>query len=150
MNAKVHDLMVPSVLTAPPDQTVDRVREIMAAKRISSLPVVNAEGEPIGIVTATDLIDDPPGGAPVAEIMSRKVYVVPQYADVSEAARIMRNHRIHHVVVTHERKIVGILSSFDLLQLVEDHRFVMKNAPTSRRTRRRTGGHRETDMDEPL
>ena len=41
----------------------------------------------------------------------------------------MRNHRIHHVVVTHEKKVVGILSAFDLLKLVEDHRFVMKSAP---------------------
>ena len=41
----------------------------------------------------------------------------------------MRKHRVNHVIVTHEKKIVGILSSFDLLQLVEEHRFVMKNAP---------------------
>ena len=65
--------------------------------------------------------------------MSNVVYVVPQYDDVSIAARVMRNHRIHHVVVTHEKKIVGILSAFDLLKLVEDHRFSMKNPPTRKR-----------------
>jgi signal-transduction protein with cAMP-binding, CBS, and nucleotidyltransferase domain len=43
----------------------------------------------------------------------------------------MRNHHIHHLVVTHENEIVGVLSSFDLLQLVEDHRFAIKNPPTS-------------------
>jgi signal-transduction protein with cAMP-binding, CBS, and nucleotidyltransferase domain len=43
---------------------------------------------------------------------------------------MMRNHKIHHLIVTHEQKVVGIISSFDLLTLVEDHRFVMKNAPT--------------------
>ena len=42
----------------------------------------------------------------------------------------MRNHKIHHVVVTHEKKVVGILSAFDLLKLVEGHRYVQKNAPT--------------------
>ena len=42
----------------------------------------------------------------------------------------MRNHQIHHLVVTHEQKIVGVLSAFDLLKLVEDHRFVMKNPST--------------------
>ena len=36
------------------------------------------------------------------------------------------NHKVNHVVVTHEKKIVGILSSFDLLKLVEEHRFTMK------------------------
>jgi signal-transduction protein with cAMP-binding, CBS, and nucleotidyltransferase domain len=49
---------------------------------------------------------------------------------VSTAARIMRNHKIHRVVVTHEHQVAGVLSAFDLLKLVEDHRFVAKNAPT--------------------
>jgi hypothetical protein len=33
-------------------------------------------------------------------------------------------------VVTHEKKVVGILSSFDLLKLVEEHRWVPKNPPS--------------------
>ena len=64
---------------------------------------------------------------------------IPQYDDVSIAARIMRNHKIHHLMVTSEQKIVGVLSSFDLLKLVEGHRFVMKNAPTPSRKK---GGKR--------
>jgi hypothetical protein len=31
--------------------------------------------------------------------------------------------------VTHEKAIVGILSSFDLLKLVEEHRFIAKPGP---------------------
>ena len=62
--------------------------------------------------------------------MTEKIYAVPQYDDVSIAARVMRNHKIHHVVVTHEQKVVGMLSAFDLLKLVEGHRYVAKNAPT--------------------
>ena len=33
-------------------------------------------------------------------------------------------------MVTEAKQVVGILSSFDLLRLVEDHRYVAKNAPT--------------------
>jgi CBS domain-containing protein len=55
---------------------------------------------------------------------------VPKYDDVSIAARVMRNHRIHRVVVTHEQKVVGVLTAFDLLKLVENHRYVEKNPPT--------------------
>ncbi len=69
--------------------------------------------------------------------MTQKVYTVPQYADPSLAARIMRKHKIHHVVVTHEKKVVGIISSFDLLKLVEEHRFVMKNAPDTPKSRKK-------------
>jgi len=59
---------------------------------------------------------------------------------VSIAARVMRNHGIHRVVVTHEKKVVGMLSAFDLLKLVEDHRYVAKNAPTRSK---RKGSKRE-------
>ncbi|MGI9383563.1 MAG: CBS domain-containing protein, partial [Methyloligellaceae bacterium] len=62
--------------------------------------------------------------------MSDHVIVVPAYNDASVAARIMRKRKIHHVVVTHEKKVVGIISSFDLLKLVEGRRFVARNAPT--------------------
>jgi CBS domain-containing protein len=66
-------------------------------------------------------------------VMTEGVYTVPKYDDVSIAARVMRNHKIHRVVVTHEKKVVGVLSSFDLLKLVEGHRFVAKNPPTESR-----------------
>jgi len=65
--------------------------------------------------------------APVRDMMSETVYTLPEYSGVHVAARVMRNHRVHHVVITHEQKIVGILSSFDLLRLVEDKRFTLKN-----------------------
>ncbi|MDH3537191.1 MAG: hypothetical protein OER87_15720 [Gammaproteobacteria bacterium] len=51
----------------------------------------------------------------------------------------MRNHHIHRVVVTHEQKIVGMQSAFDLRKLVEDHGYVAKNAPTPSKRR---GGKR--------
>lgn len=130
MNIKVNELMSESVLTTQPHQTVDHVRQMMEKNRISSVPVVDTDGQPVGIVSSTDLAQDLKGGSPVSKLMTEKVYVVPQYEDVSIAARIMRNHNIHRVVVTHEKKVVGILSAFDLLKLVEDHRYVAKNPPT--------------------
>ena len=61
---------------------------------------------------------------------------MPAYNDVSAAARVMRKHRIHHVVVTHEKSVVGIISSLDLLKLVEGHRFTAKKAPAPRKARK--------------
>ena len=131
MNVKVDDIMVPLVMTTTPHRSVGHVREIMAEHRVSCLPVVDSEGEPAGIITSSDLLGDIPDAKPVGQVMSDKVLTVPRYADPSLAARIMRNHHVHHLVVTHEKKLVGIVSSFDLLQLVEDHRFSMKNAPST-------------------
>ena len=129
MNVKIDDLMVRQVMTATPHQTYGHVKDVLSSHRGSCIPVVNSDHEPVGILSSADFLHDRPDGTPVSQFMTTKVYTVPQYADPSLAARIMRNHHIHHAVVTNEKKVVGIISAYDLLKLVEDHRFTMKNAP---------------------
>ena len=140
MSIKVEELMTKSVVTAQPHQSVEHVRNMLDRNSISSVPVVDSDGHPIGVVSSTDLVQELKPAAPISQIMTEKVYTVPQYDDTSIAARVMRNHKIHHVVVTHEQKVVGMLSAFDLLQLVESHRYVAKNAPTPSK---REGGKRQ-------
>ncbi len=133
MNIKVHELMTESVVTTEPHASIDRVRRIMQRNKIGAVPVVDSDGQPVGIVSTTDLVPSLEPESPVSTIMTEKVYTVPKYDDVSVAARIMRNHKIHRVVVTHEQKVVGVLSAFDILALVESHRFVAKNPPSESR-----------------
>ena len=45
-----------------------------------------------------------------------------------DITKMMRNHKIHHLFVTHEKKLVGVISSFDLIELVEKNKFVAKNS----------------------
>ena len=137
MNVKISDLMAKRVITAAPHHTVGRLRGIMERNRIHAVPVVGTDKEPVGIVTTADLARRFKDDSPVSRLMSNDVIVVPAYNDASVAARIMRKRKIHHVVVTHEKKVVGIISSFDLLKLVEGRRFVAKNAPTSPNRRRK-------------
>ena len=131
MNVKVEELMTKSVVTTEPHQSVDHVRAMMERSKVGAVPVVDSDGQPRGIISSTDLVPELNGSTPVSELMTDKVYTVSKYDGAHVAARVMRNHKIHHVVVTHEKKVAGIVSAFDLLKLVEDHRFVMKNAPGS-------------------
>ena len=135
MNVKVHDLMTKSVITTQPHRTIDHVRVLIERNQVGAIPVVDTDGRPVGIISATDLVGEHNGNSPVSTIMTEKVYTGPEYDDLSTAARVMRNHKIHRVVVTHEQKVVGVLSAFDLLRVVEDHRFVVKNPPTQQRKR---------------
>ncbi|HKK39215.1 MAG TPA: CBS domain-containing protein [Cryomorphaceae bacterium] len=130
MNIKVKDLMVSSVITTMPHKSIGHVQSIMTKNNIKSVPVINGDMEIKGIVTSTDLLEDHSEASPVSKVMSTKVFTIPAYSDVTIAARMMRNHGINHLVVSDEHKIVGVLSAHDLLKLVEDHRFVMKNPPT--------------------
>lgn len=135
MNVKIDELMVRKVVTARQFETVGAARERMRAKKVHALPVIDDEGQPVGMLTANDLMDGVPDDLPLNSVVSPKVFTVPRYDGVHIAARVMRNHGIHHVVVTDEKRVVGVLSSFDLLRLVEDHRFVMKNPPAESKKR---------------
>ena len=132
MNVEVEHIMHAPVMTGTPHQTRGHVRQLMAEHRVSALPIVDGDRVPVGIVTAADMLLDHPDGAPVSGFMTSPVLSVPQYEKPHIAARVMRNHRIHHLVVTDEQKAVGIVSAYDLLRLVEDHRFVAKPGPTPR------------------
>jgi len=132
MQTKIADVMQSTVVTSDRGDSVGHVRQLMTREGISSVPVVSPDGEVVGIVTTSDLAEGHGDETPISELMGDHVYTVPAYNPVHIAARVMRNHHIHHVVVTHEKKVVGIVSSFDLLKLVEEHRFVMKNAPTQK------------------
>lgn len=127
---RIEDLMVNQVMTVTRHQSVGHVRELMAKHGVHSMPVIDGEGEPIGIVTTSDLLEEVSDETLVGKVMTRDVFTVARYAAPHIAARIMRNNRIHHLIVTEEQKIVGLVSSFDLLRLIEDKRFVVKNLPT--------------------
>lgn len=144
MSVRIDDLMAKRVITAQPHHTIDHVRNLMKRNRILAVPVVGPDGEPKGIVTSSDLVDDLNGGTPVSQVMTGRVYKLPAYNDVSVAARVMRKHKIHHVVVTHERKLVGIISSFDLLKLVENHRYRELGPSTTRKGSAEPGRRRQT------
>src|SRR4030095_16418139 len=133
LNAKINDLMARRVITAQRHHTVEHVRGMMTRNRGHAIPIVDSEGGAAGIVTSADLVAAKGEGSPVSQVMSEHVYTVPAYNDAHVAARVMRKHRIHHIVVTHEKKVVGLISSFDLLRFVEEHRFVAKTAPTESR-----------------
>jgi len=49
----------------------------------------------------------------VFEVMTSKVETVPPTMPASEAWEVMRRKRIHHLVVTQERTVVGVLSAGD-------------------------------------
>lgn len=147
MSVKIAEVMVEDVMTATPHQTVGHVRKVMHKHRIGCMPITTPEGVPAGIVTTSDLLGDISEASPVSQLMSRNVHTVTRYADVAQAARIMRKYHIHHVLVTHEKRIVGLVSSFDLLGLLEDKRFVAKHAPPKpTKTRRLSGGRPETSI----
>ncbi len=55
-------------------------------------------------------------GTPVKSIMTPFVYFATETATIAEALDLMLEHRIHRVVVTRNRRLVGVVTSMDLLR----------------------------------
>lgn len=57
----------------------------------------------------------------VEEAMTTDVYTVSPEDRISVLAVTMRHHRIHRLIVVEQRRVVGIVSTLDLIQILEDH-----------------------------
>lgn len=60
MQAK--DIMTKTVATVPPEATVQDIAKLLLARRISAVPVVDAGGKVVGIVSEGDLMRRPESG----------------------------------------------------------------------------------------
>ena len=83
MNVKVEESMSRSVITTEPHKSIDHVRGLMEKNKVSAIPVINTDGEALGIVSSTDLVPELNGSSPVSKLMTDKVYTVPKYDDAS-------------------------------------------------------------------
>ena len=94
MSVKVEEMMTKSVITAQPHQSVEHVRNMLEKNSISAVPVVDSDGHPVGIVSSTDLVRELKPSSPISQIMTEKVYTVPQCDDNRLPARVVRNRKI--------------------------------------------------------
>lgn len=109
----VSAIMTREVVTIPATLAVREVAALLATRRLTGAPVVDAAGRVLGIVSELDLISRP--GATAGDIMSRQVISVTEETAVDEVARLFVNQRIRRVPVLAGGRLVGIVSRGDLL-----------------------------------
>ncbi len=127
MRMQVKDIMMAPVKTTTAESDASYLRELMERKRVHSIPIVEIINENNfeirGIVTATDLRGLTDEAIQAEDIMTSKVHVVSPESSVQAAAKMMLRHEVHHLVVMHEGRIVGMLSALDFVKLVAEHQF---------------------------
>ena len=120
----VEDVMSSPVVTVREDDTVEKVAKLMDEYSIGSVVVVRDKDEPVGVITERDIVrkvvakDRKPSEVRAAEIMSTPLFTIEPDKDVKEAARTMGRYDIRRLIVMHKGKMVGIVSSRDILQAV--------------------------------
>lgn len=130
------------VITVKDNLLAGELARLFEAKRISGAPVVDREGRLVGVVSKSDLVrhecegadlykdaDEPlpkgfhienPDRTTVADIMTPAVIEAAEEAPASEIARLMRKRHIHRVFITKDKRLRGIVTTLDLLKLLED------------------------------
>jgi CBS domain-containing protein len=144
MNAS--DVMTKNVISVDPETPTRVVAKLLLDKGISAVPVVDATGVAVGMVTESDLIRteikrrEPSrvwwlealaegedlagefvdylktGDRPVREVMTAPVVTVAEDTPVQAIAEILQERRIKRVPVLRNGRVVGIVSRADLVR----------------------------------
>ncbi len=139
---KAKDVMTPRVITVEPGATILHAVRLLLQNRISGLPVVDANGELVGIVTEGDLLRRAetqtarrrprwlefltgPGklaeeygrshGRKVSEVMTPRPNTITEETALEDIVQIMEKRRIKRLPVMRGEKLVGIVSRANLL-----------------------------------
>ena len=124
---RIEQIMSRNLYTVQEDDLVDLVQNIMNWKNIQHIPVENDQGEFVGMVTSTQLINyyatrQPELEAvPVKKIMTKKVFTVKEETLTTEAISMLRKNNISSLpVVDDDGKLIGIVTEKDFVN-VADH-----------------------------
>ena len=140
------DVMTRAVVSVSPETPTRSVAKLLLEKGISAVPVVDAGGAPVGMVSEGDLIGrnatewearrdwwlellaegtnlaqeflDQVKAAdrPVRAVMTAPVITIEEDTRIEVIARVLEEHRIKRVPVVRDGRIVGIVSRADLIR----------------------------------
>ena len=128
MNTPINQLLMQKgheIISITPTVSVLEAIQLMDAKNIGSLLVLNASGKIAGIFAERDcfrkviLAGKLPADVPVRCVMTKKVIYASPETTVDECMALMTQKRIRHLpVIDNNEKIVGIISIGDLVKFV--------------------------------
>lgn len=139
---KAKDVMTRRVISIAPEANVLQAAQLMLQNRISGLPVVDANGAVVGMVTEGDFLRRTelgtekrrprwlefllgPGklageyvqasGRKVEEIMTADLHTIGEETPLEDIVHLMETHRVKRLPVLQDGKLVGIVSRANLM-----------------------------------
>ncbi len=116
----VSDLMVTAVVTVREDETLYEAHADMEMGAFRHLPVLDARGRLVGILSDRDLLRALSRSEPttIGDVMTRAPLTVLADTDAHEAAEIMLDHRIGSLpVVGDDGALIGLITQTDFLDV---------------------------------
>ena len=117
---KAKDVMSKEIITISPGATLADAVELLLAKEISGMPVVDNSEKMIGIISEKDILNFAFSGnlrvTRVKEAMTENVTSFSPDADVDSIALAISHHQFRRVPIVKDGKVVGIISRRDILR----------------------------------
>jgi IMP dehydrogenase len=109
--------MISKPVTLGAEKTVADALALMNKFRISGIPIIDANGKLIGIVTNRDLRFNPDLKEKISKIMTKENLVTaPIGTTLEDAERLLQNHRIEKLLVVDDNYILKGLITFKDIQ----------------------------------
>lgn len=116
------NIMSRDVVTVHPDTPITRVIDLLGEHDITGIPVVDAAGHLVGIITEKDVMGLPFGREEVwgqaEDYMTREVVSFDEEDDVIAICECLVNHDFRRVPILSHGKLVGIISRRDLIKYI--------------------------------
>lgn len=146
---KAKDIMTRDVVSVFPETDIEDLARLFVGKNVSTMPVIDAQGHLVGIISASDLVErDQPLHIPtvisifdwvlylesgkkfkeelkkisarkVSEICSAKIISCTPETSVPEVAQLMTKNHVHLVPVMDEGRVVGVVARLDVIRSME-------------------------------
>ena len=122
----VKDVMSSPAVTVQENATANKVAELMKKHAYGCIIVATKDEKPIGIITERDLVvrvlakNAKPDTVRAKEVMTAPLMTIEPDATISEAARRMSKLDIRRLAVIYKEKLVGIVSSKDVLGVMPE------------------------------
>lgn len=122
MQVYVKDIMQTTVTTVPHTSTVEQSETIMLNTHRPCVPVIDDKGDCVGVLSHSDILrirtaKMDVGTTLVQDIMSRRIVSVGLRSSVDHLMQLMLENGIHHILVIEEKKVQGIVSVIDIIQV---------------------------------
>ncbi len=120
---KVEDIMVKDVLSVLPSTPIYEAMKLLAEKKISGLPVVDFDNNLVGIISEKDMlrllmekaIDE---NQSVDEFMTKDVKFFYKDDNILDVCEFFINNPFRRVPIVDGRKLVGVVSRRDIVELI--------------------------------
>jgi acetoin utilization protein AcuB len=131
----VRERMTANPIVVTPDTSFEDALQLLREKKIRRLPVVDKNGNLVGIVVEKDLLYASPSPATslsvfeihsllaklkIKDVMTKRVITVGEDCPLEEAARIMVEHKIGSLPILRDRKVVGIITETDIFKVMTE------------------------------